>query len=91
MKINMKISLQQFLPLLETEIQGLLHPAQANLVFWFQFSSCPQHSLKALVLLNPTCLLKCILNCEQNFLFFIFRSGLSDIQINCNRISDGLL
>jgi hypothetical protein len=31
MKINNKISLQQFLALSEAEIQGLLHPAQANL------------------------------------------------------------
>jgi hypothetical protein len=36
MKINKKniyISLQQFLPLSEAEIQGLLHPAQANLEY----------------------------------------------------------
>jgi hypothetical protein len=32
-----------------------------------------------------------VLNCEQNFSFFIFRSELSDIQINCNWISKGLL
>jgi hypothetical protein len=38
MKINKK-SLQQFLPVPEAEIQGLLHPAQANLGYflaWFQ-------------------------------------------------------
>jgi hypothetical protein len=35
--------------------------------------------------------LKYVPNCEQNFSFFIFRSGLSDIQINCNRINEGLL
>jgi hypothetical protein len=37
------------------------------------------------------CLLKHVLNCEQNFSFFIFWSGLSNIQINCNRTSEGLL
>jgi hypothetical protein len=29
--------------------------------------------------------------CEQNFSFFIFRSGLFDIRINCNWISKGFL
>jgi hypothetical protein len=32
-----------------------------------------------------------LLNCEQTFSFFIYRSGLSVIQINCNRISESLL
>jgi hypothetical protein len=39
MKINKKISLQQFLHFSEAEIQGLLHPAQANLGYfltWYQ-------------------------------------------------------
>jgi hypothetical protein len=38
-----KISLQQFVPLSEAEIQGLLHPAQANLEFlaWFQSLQLP--------------------------------------------------
>jgi hypothetical protein len=31
MKINKKISQQQFLPVPEAEIQGLLHPVQDNL------------------------------------------------------------
>jgi hypothetical protein len=35
------------------------------------------------------CLLKYVLNYEQHFSFFIFRSGLSDMWINCNRIIDG--
>jgi hypothetical protein len=39
------------------------------------------------LLLNPTCHLKYLLNCEQNFSFFLFRSGLSDMQINCNRLA----
>jgi hypothetical protein len=37
LKINKKILLQQFLPLSEAEIQGLLHPAQAN-IFLHSFS-----------------------------------------------------
>jgi hypothetical protein len=36
----------------------------------FSLSSCPQRSLKVLLLLNPTCLLKYVLNCEQNFSYF---------------------
>jgi hypothetical protein len=42
----------------------------------FSLSNCPQHSLKALLLLNHMCLLKYVLNCEQNVSFFIhvFRS-----------------
>jgi hypothetical protein len=49
MKINKNISLQQVRPLSEDEIQGLLHPAQANLdiiLRGFSLSSCLQHSLK---------------------------------------------
>jgi hypothetical protein len=37
------------------------------------------------------CLLQYVLICEQNFSFFLFKSGLSFIRINCNRISEGLL
>jgi hypothetical protein len=42
---------------------------------------------------NTMCLLKYVLNCEENFyfLFFIFRCGLSDVRINCDRISEGFL
>jgi hypothetical protein len=40
----------------------------------------------ALLLVNPMCLLKQVLNCEENFSFFIFRSRLSNIQINYNQI-----
>jgi hypothetical protein len=39
----------------------------------FSLSSCTQHSLKVLLLLNPTCLY--VLNCEQNFAFSTFRSN----------------
>jgi hypothetical protein len=57
----------------------------------FSVFSCPQHSLKVLLLLNPTCLLKHVLNSEKNFSFFIFQSGLSDIRVsNSNRIGEGL-
>jgi hypothetical protein len=39
--------MQQFLPLSESEIQGLLHPAQANFgLRGFSLSSWPRHSLK---------------------------------------------
>jgi hypothetical protein len=44
MKIHKKISLQQFIPLSEAEIQGLLHPAEANLGYfleWFQSLQLP--------------------------------------------------
>jgi hypothetical protein len=44
MKINRKISQQQSIPLSEAEIQGLLHPAQANLGYfcvWFQSLQLP--------------------------------------------------
>jgi hypothetical protein len=57
----------------------------------FSLSSCPQHSLKVLLLLNVTCLLKYALNCEQIFSFFFFRSGLSGSLTNCNRIGEGLV
>jgi hypothetical protein len=51
--MKIKKSLQQFLPLSEAEIQGLLQPTQANLGYFlrgFSLSSCPQHSLKVLLL-----------------------------------------
>jgi hypothetical protein len=44
MKISKNISLQQFLPLSEAKIQGLLHPAQANsryFLAWFQSLQLP--------------------------------------------------
>jgi hypothetical protein len=36
-------------------------------------------------------LLEYVLDCEQNFSFFILRFELSDIEVNCNRISKHLL
>jgi hypothetical protein len=41
--------------------------------------------------LNALCLLKHVLSCDQRFRFLILRSGLLDILINCNRITEGLL
>jgi hypothetical protein len=57
----------------------------------FNLSSCSQHSLKVLLLLNPMCLLKYVLNCEQNFSFFVFWSRLSSIWVKCNQVSEGLM
>jgi hypothetical protein len=67
--VLMEIILQQCLPLSEAEIQGLLQlKPSLDIVFCcFTLSSCPQYSLKALLPINPMCLLKYILNCEQNF------------------------
>jgi hypothetical protein len=54
-----KILLQQFLTLSEPEIQGLLHPAQANLGYfpaWFeslQLHSTQSESFLALIPLAP--------------------------------------
>jgi hypothetical protein len=41
--------------------------------------------------LNAPCLLKHVLNCKDQFVFFIFRCGLSYFRINCNRINEGLI
>jgi hypothetical protein len=57
----------------------------------FSSSCCPQHSLRRLFLPDPMCLLNYVLNCKENFSFFIIQSGLSDIQINCNRIKGRLV
>jgi hypothetical protein len=74
MKINKKYHCSYFF-LSKTEIQGLLHPVQDNLgyfIAWFQSLLLPQRSLKVLLLLNPMCLLNYVLNCEQNFKFFLY-------------------
>jgi hypothetical protein len=57
----------------------------------FSLSSSPHHSLRAILLLNLKCLLKYVLNCKQNISFFILLSGLSDIMVNFDRISEGFL
>jgi hypothetical protein len=74
----------------EAKIQGLLHPAEANLGFQsLQLPSTQPES--PLAPKSLVCFLKYILNCEQKFSSFIFRSGLSGTEINCYRISEGLL
>jgi hypothetical protein len=78
MKINEKLSLQQFLPLSEAEIQGLLLPAQTNLGYflaWFQSLHLPSvqsESPHALIPLAPKTHVsfKYVLNCENNFSYF---------------------
>jgi hypothetical protein len=77
--------LRRFLPLSEAEIQGLLHPAEANL--GFQSPQLPSTQSESPLALYPMRLLKHVLNCEQNCSLFTRIS----IRINCNRISEGLL
>jgi hypothetical protein len=80
-----KMSLKQFLPLSEAKIQGLHHPAQANLGYflvWFQSLQLPStqsESPIAIILLAPKSHVsfKDVLDCEDNFSFFIFRSRLT--------------
>jgi hypothetical protein len=57
-KLKSRVSLMQLKPILNIFLRS------------FSLSSCPQHSLKVHLLLNPTCLLKYVLNCEQNFSYF---------------------
>jgi hypothetical protein len=47
-----------------------LNPILDILLRGFSLSSCPKHSLKVFLFLNVTCLLKYVLNCEQNFSCF---------------------
>jgi hypothetical protein len=58
--VNKKFISATISALLEADIQGLLHPAEANLGYiclcGFSLPSCPQLSLKVLVLLM--CLLR---------------------------------
>jgi hypothetical protein len=81
MKINNEISLQQFISVSEAEIQGLLHPAEANFGYflaWFQsLQLLTTQSESPLAPKSLVSFLKYVLNCEQNFTFFIFRSGLT--------------
>jgi hypothetical protein len=51
-----KLSLQQFRPLSKAEIQGLLHPAQANLGYflaWFESHQLPSTQSKSPFVLIP--------------------------------------
>jgi hypothetical protein len=68
----------------ETEILGLLRPAQANLGYflaWFHsLSSCPRHSLQSpfdLIPLAPKSRVSLCTQLRREFSFFVFRSGLS--------------
>jgi hypothetical protein len=73
MKIDTKISLQQFLPLPEAEIWGLFHPAEANLGYflaWFQSLQLPSTQSVSPLALIPCIFLKHVLNCEEHFSFF---------------------
>jgi hypothetical protein len=78
MKIKKKMSLLRpylkTIKIQEAEIQGSfvqLKPILDIFLRGSSLSSCPQHSLKVLLLLNATCLLKYVLSCEQKFSFFI--------------------
>jgi hypothetical protein len=51
----------------------------------------PEQTSDSSAFLNAMCLLKNALNCEQYYSFFTYQSGISDIQINCNRIIESLL
>jgi hypothetical protein len=71
------------------------HPPSANYLYIYlsiylsiYFS---QQTSDSFAFLNPICILEYVLNCEQNFSFFTFWSGLSDNRINCNRISEDLI
>jgi hypothetical protein len=68
----------------EVAIQGLLQPAEANLGYFSLWQS-------GLLLLNASCLFWYLLSCEQNLSFLILTSGLSDIRINCNRITESFV
>jgi hypothetical protein len=92
MKINLKkISLQQFLPLPEAEIQGLLHPAEVNLGYllpWFQSLQLPStQSESPLAPKSHVSFIKYVLNCEQNCSYSdqdYLISGL--VRVYCKRV-----
>jgi hypothetical protein len=73
---------QQFLTLLEAEIKGLLHPAQANLGYflaWFQSLQLPSTQSESPLTLIPFIHKShvYVLKYEQNSSFFIFRPRLT--------------
>jgi hypothetical protein len=75
MKMHKEILLQKCLPLSEAELRVSLIQFKRILdIFLCGFSlfNCPEHSLKFLLLLNPMCLLKYVLNFEENFNFFLY-------------------
>jgi hypothetical protein len=57
-KLKCRVSFVQLKPILDIFLLGS------------SLSSCSEHSLKLLLLLNATCLLKYVLNCEQHFSCF---------------------
>jgi hypothetical protein len=57
-KLKSRVSFIQLKPVLDIFLRG------------FSLFSCPQHSLKLLLLLNAMCLLKYVLDCEKNYLNF---------------------
>jgi hypothetical protein len=57
-KLKSRVSFIQLKPILDIFSPG------------FSLSSCPQHNLKVLLLLNATCILKHALNREENFSYF---------------------
>jgi hypothetical protein len=90
MKINRKISLQQFLPLSKAEIQGLLHPAEANLgyfLMWFQSLHLPSAQSQSPLASKSHVSFNVHAQLGTEFLFFSHIS----IQINCDWITEGLL
>jgi hypothetical protein len=95
--MKIKISLQQFLPLSETEIQGLLNPAEANLWYflaWFQSLQLPSTQSESPLALIPRAPKSHVSFevCTQlwtEFSFFIFRSGLTVTglaRVYCTRV-----
>jgi hypothetical protein len=52
---EIQVSFIQLKPILDIFLRG------------FSLSSCPQHRLKVLLLLNPMSFFKLALSCEQNF------------------------
>jgi hypothetical protein len=81
MKINKKYHCSNF-SLSEAEIQGLLHPAEANLghiLARFLSLHLPSTQPESPLTYTYMCLLKYVLKCEQKFSFFIFRPGLASV------------
>jgi hypothetical protein len=64
---------------------------ECNKAVFKKLSSFSKRTSNSSAFINTMCLLKHVLNCEQYFSFIIFRFGLSDIRINCNRVSEVFL
>jgi hypothetical protein len=73
---------------------SLLHPAQANLEYflaWFQSLQLPSTQSESPLAPKRHVSFKVLVRTQPCTKCWLFRSGLSDIRINCNRISEGLL